>query len=55
MITAIHGAPALYPLEKHFETENETGQVCRANIRCCYNSSATALDRGLGRTLFFSF
>ena len=53
MITAIHVVLALYPVEKHFQTENETGQLCCANIGCRYYSSPTALDGGLGWTLFF--
>lgn len=55
MITAVHVAQALSPLEKHFQTENETGQLCCANTGCRGSSPATALDRGLGWTLFFSF
>lgn len=55
MITVVHVSLALYPLEKHFQIENETGQLCYANIGCRCNIHTTTLVVGLGRALFFSF
>lgn len=44
MITAVHVSLAIYPLEKHFQTENETGQLRYANIGSCCAISATTLS-----------
>lgn len=55
MITAVHVSLAIYPLEKHFQTENETGQLRYANIGSCCAISATTLVVGLGRTLSSRF
>lgn len=53
MLTLVPESLALYPLEKHFQRENETGQPGYANISCRGAMPATNLDRTLGRTLFF--
>lgn len=55
MITVVHVSLALYPLEKHFQIENETGQLFYANIGCRCNIHTTTLVVGLGWALFFSF
>lgn len=53
MITVVHVSLAIYPLEKHFQTENETGQLPYANIGCAI--SATTLVVRLEWTLSSRF
>lgn len=55
MITVVPVAPAFYPLGKHFQIENETGQLCYANTGCRCTVHATALVVGPGQTLSFPF
>lgn len=54
MVTIVRVSLALYPSEKHFQTENETGQLCCANVGWRRDITAATLAVGLGQTLLLT-